>query len=490
MADPTPAELAHSEPSRHRFRVTIAATLGDTPELTDGSGHQPPPSSSRARNRRQDREIARLAVPAFAALISEPVFLLADAAIVGHLGTPQLAALGIAGVVIQTVVGLFVFLAYGTTSSVARSIGAGDRRDALSLGVDGLWLALLIGVALVAVTVVATPAIVAAFDAGPQVTRFAIAYLGIAAFGILALLVMFAATGVLRGLQDTKTPLAVAIAANVVNIALNLLFVYGFGWGIRGSAAGTLVAQGAAAAVIVYVVVGAARKSGASLRPHRRGVVAAWRVGVPLMVRTLTLRAALLLTVYVAATISTPAVAAHQVAFTIWTFLAFALDAIAIAGQAITGKLLGASDAAGARAATRRMIWWGVVCGFGLGGLIAVSRPLVVPLFSPDAQVQDLLAGVLLIVAVHQPVAGIVFVLDGVLIGAGDGRYLAWAGLVNLLAFVPMAVVVMVTDGSLTALWWAFSGFMVIRMLTLLWRARTDRWLVLGAAPSSRQDAG
>jgi putative MATE family efflux protein len=441
----------------------------------------------RRSRRAQDREIARLALPAFAALISEPLFLLADAAIVGHLGTAQLAALGIAGTVVQTAVGLFVFLAYGTTSTVARSVGAGDRRGALEVGIDGIWLAVVIGALAGAVTAVLTPQIVAAFGPSEAVRDYATTYLRIAAFGIPSLLLLFAATGVVRGLQDTRTPLYVAVAANLVNIALNLLFVYGFDWGIAGSALGTLVAQTAGAVALVLVVLRAARRFGASARPHGPGVAAAWRGGVPLIVRTLTLRLALLLATYVAATISTPAVAAHQVAFTIWTFLAFSLDAIAIAGQAITGRLLGAGDATAARAATRRMMWWGVVGGFALCALLILTRPFVVPLFSPDPQVQDLLATVLLIAALHQPVSGVVFVLDGVLIGAGDGRYLAWAGVINLACFVPMALAVPWLGGGLPALWWAFTGFMVIRMLTLLWREQGDAWLVLGVSPSSRR---
>ena len=485
-------DLARQRPSRRPFPTDFRDTPDDTPTLpgrlsadeTDAS------ASSRAARREQDREIARLAVPAFAALISEPLFLLADAAIVGHLGTAQLAALGIAGVVVQTAVGLFVFLAYGTTSTVARSVGAGDRGGALSVGIDGIWLAVIIGALAAGVTVALTPVIVDAFGPGDDVTGYATTYLRIAAFGIPALLLLFAATGVLRGLQDTRTPLVVAVAANLANIGLNLLFVYGFGWGIAGSAAGTLMAQGIAALVLVTVVVRGARRYGAALAPHRPGVVAAWVTGVPLIVRTLTLRLALLLATYVAASISTPAVAAHQVAFTIWTFLAFALDAIAIAGQAITGRLLGAADAVAARAATRRMMGWGVLCGTVLGALLVVTRPLIVPLFTTDPDVQRLLALVLLIAALHQPVAGIVFVLDGVLIGAGDGRYLAWAGVVNLAAFVPLALGVLWLGGGIGWLWWAFSAFMLMRMITLLWRARSDAWLVLGASPAARGRTG
>ncbi len=440
-----------------------------------------------AAARAHDKEIARLAVPAFAALISEPLFLLADAAIVGHLGVAQLAALGIAATVLQTVVGLFVFLAYGTTSTVARNVGAGNQRAALSAGIDGMWLSLLIGALTGGLVLALTPVIVGGFSPTPPVHEFAVTYLRIAALGVPALLLMFAATGVLRGLQDTRTPLYVAVAANLVNIALNVLFVYGLEWGIAGSALGTLAAQGTAAIILAYVVVRAARRLSASLVPHRGGVGTAWRIGVPLMLRTLTLRATLLIATYVAASLSTASLAAHQVAFTLWTFLTFALDAIAIAGQAITGRLLGAGDAVGARAATRRMLGWGALSGVVLGVLLLAARPLVVPLFSPDAGVQDLLSAVLIVVALHQPVSGVVFVLDGVLIGAGDGRYLAVAGVVTLLTFAPMAFAVLWLDGGLVWLWWAFTAFMVIRMATLLWRARSDEWLVLGAATPTRR---
>ncbi len=436
--------------------------------------------------RQQDREIARLAVPAFAALISEPLFLLADSAIVGHLGTSQLAALGVAGVVVQTVVGIFIFLAYGTTSTVARHLGAGDTGRALAVGVDGAWLALLLGAVAAVGTLALSRPVVDGFTSDPSVRHYALTYLHIAAFGIPALLVMLAATGVLRGLQDTRTPLAVAVTANLVNIALNVSFVYGLGWGIAGSALGTLTAQTTAAVVIGYVVVRAARRHGARLSPQRVGIAAAWRVGVPLVVRTLTLRAALLTATYVAAAISTTAVAAHQVAFTVWTFLTFALDAIAIAGQAITGRLLGAGDAVAARAATRRMMAWGLLAGLVLGALLAAARPVVVPLFTTDPQVRALVSTVLLIAALHQPVSGVVFVLDGVLIGAGDGRYLAWAGLATLVVFVPLALAVLWAGGGLTWLWWAFTAFMLARLATLLWRERGDAWLVLGAAAPTR----
>ena len=387
-------------------------------------------------------------------------------------------------------IGVFVFLAYGTTSQVARQFGAGDRRAALAIGNDGLWLAAALGVATAALTVAVATPVVAAFGATDAVTDYAVTYLRIAALGIPSLLLMLAATGVLRGLQDTRTPLLVAVAANVANIGLNLLLVYGLDWGIAGSAAGTVIAQSAAAAAIVAVVLRGARRMGVRTRPHLTGLAAAWRGGVPLIVRTMTLRAALILTTFVAASISTVAVAAHQVAFTIWTFLAFALDAIAIAGQAITGRLLGASDAAGARAATRRMIGWGLTVGVILGLLIAASRPLLVPLFTPDDEVQQLLSHVLLVVAAQQPVAGVVFVLDGVLIGAGDGRYLAWAGVATLVAYAPLAGAVWLLGGGLPWLWWTFTVFMIARLVTLVARAAaTAGWCLAqpGEGVASRE---
>ncbi len=445
-------------------------------------GHRHP---DRDRRREWDREILRLAVPAFLALVAEPLFLLADAAIVGHLGTPQLAALGIAGAVVQTAVGLCVFLAYGTTASVARRVGAGDLRGALTQGIDGIWLAVLIGTLTTAVGVPLAPRLVGLFGADPAVTGYAATYLRLAFLGVLPLLVLMAGTGVLRGLQDTRTPLVVAVGGNLANIGLNLALVYGAGLGIAGSAIGTDVAQAGSAAVLVAVVVRAARHEGAVLRPDLGGVRRAARAGVALVVRTLTLRASLLVTTYGAATLGATSVATHQLALTVWTFLAFALDAIAIAAQALTGRALGAGDVAGTRAVTRRMVRWGVLCGLVTGLVLAAAAPLLGGLFTPDPAVRDLLWPVLLSAAVFQPLAGVVFVLDGVLIGAGDGRYLAIGGVVVLAVYAPLALLAVhlapTPMQGLLWLWVAFGvGFIGSRAVILLHRARGTAWLVTG----------
>jgi putative MATE family efflux protein len=436
-------------------------------------------------DRRHDAEIWRLAIPAFLALVAEPLFLLADSAIVGHLGTAQLAGLGIAGVVLQTVVGLCVFLAYGTTASVARSLGAGDRVGALRQGVDGLWLAVVIGVLVTVPVMLAAGPLARAVGASPDAAGPATTYLRLAVLGITPLLLMQAATGVLRGFQDTRTPLVVAITGNLANIALNLLLVYGAGLGIRGSALGSVLAQVGTAAALVTVVVRLTRREGVPLAPQVAGVLTTARTGVPMVVRTLALRAALLATTYAVTHTGSShdvTLAAHQVAFTLWSFLAFVLDALAIAAQALTGRALGAGDVGLARALTGRMVWWGVVVGVVTGvGLAALSPVLGVP-FTDDHAVRHALVGALLVMAVGQPVCGIVFVLDGVLIGAGDGRYLALGSLAVLAAYVPALALAVTLGGGLVWIWVIFSAvFMGARLVVLVRRARGTRWIVTGS---------
>ena len=431
--------------------------------------------------RQHDREIVALALPAFGALVAEPLFLMTDTAIVGHLGTAQLAGLGIASALLMTAVSVFVFLAYATTAAVARRVGAGDLQAAIRQGMDGIWLALLLGAAVVAVALPTAPHLVDLFGASDAATPYAITYLRISVLGIPAMLVVLAATGVLRGLQDTKTPLYVAIVGFVANGALNAGLVYGAGLGIAGSAWGTVIAQCGMAAVYLAVVLRGARKHGASLRPDAAGIRASAQAGVPLLVRTLSLRAILMIATAVAARLGDADIAAHQIILSLWSLLAFALDAIAIAGQAIIGRYLGAGDAQGARDACRRMVEWGIAVGVVLGVLVVITRPAFLPLFTSDPAVKDVALPALVIVALSQPISGIVFVLDGVLMGAGDGPYLAWAMLLTLAVFAPVALLVPVLGGGLTARWATMTLMMTVRMLTLWLRARSGRWIVTGA---------
>ena len=291
----------------------------------------------------------RLAVPAFLALVAEPLFLLADSAIIGHLGVVQLAGLGVASSVLITAAGVFVFLAYATTSVVSRRLGAGDLRGAISEGLDGLWLAVGLGVVTAVCVGLAAEPLCAWFGASAEVQEQAVTYLRVSAAGIPGMLVVLGATGILRGLQDTRTPLVAAVTGFGANIVLNLVFVYALGLGIAGSALGTVIAQTGMAVGLVTVVVLKAMPLQARLAPHPAGVLRAATGGFPLLVRTLALRAVILVTTAVAARYGDAALAGHQLVSTVWSFLAFALDALAIAAQALTGKSLGAGDAAQAR---------------------------------------------------------------------------------------------------------------------------------------------
>lgn len=437
-----------------------------------------------------NRDILRLAVPALGSLVVEPLFLMVDAAMVGHLGLAPLAGLGIASSVLQTIVGLMVFLAYATTPAVARRFGAGDTRGAVSVGIDGMWLALGIGALLAAAGGIASPALVAAFGAAPEVAAQATTYLAISMWGLPAMLVVFAATGLLRGLQDTVMPLWIAGAGFAGNAALNAVFMYGLGWGIAGSAAGTVVAQWAMVAAYVVVIGRLARRHGAPLRPHRAGIGGSARSGGWLFVRTLSLRLSLLLTVGVATGLGTHELAGWQVVFTISSTAAFALDALAIAAQALIGKHLGAGDPASVRVVLRRTLAWGAWFGLALGAAIAALSGVLGLVFTGDAELAALIQPTLVLMAVGQPLAGVVYVLDGVLMGAGDARYLALAGVLNLVPFLPaLWLIAALAPSGAAGLAWLTIGFfgvyMAARAVTLGARVRGRRWMTVGEPAAS-----
>ncbi|MBG6212532.1 putative MATE family efflux protein [Cryobacterium sp. CAN_C3] len=418
--------------------------------------------------------------------MAEPMFLLADSAMVGHLGTTPLAGLGLASAVLQTIIGLMVFLAYSTTPAVARWLGAGDTRRAVSVGIDGLWLAVGLGVVLAAGGLLATPALVGAFGAEAAVTADAATYLGISMFGLPAMLLVFAATGLLRGLQDTRTPLYVAGIGFGANVALNYVFIYLLGWGIAGSAVGTVVAQWGMVAVYLVVVATHARRHSAPLRPHRAGLLLGARSGGWLFLRTLSLRAAILLAVFTAAQQGSPELAAFQIAMTLFATLAFALDALAIAAQALVGRGLGAGDVEGVRAVLRRCLEWGVLAGLALAAVVIGTSGVLGHAFTSAEAVTSLLPLTLIVLGASVPLGAVVFVLDGVLIGAGDARYLALTGLVNLTVFVPLAAAVLVWapagEGGLAWLMAAFAlGYLGARAVTLSLRARSAKWMLIGA---------
>ncbi len=435
------------------------------------------------------REVFRLALPALGALIAEPLFLLTDTAMVGHLGAPALASLGLAGVILQTLVGLMIFLAYATTPRVARLLGAGDKRSALEAGIDGLWFAAGLGVALALIGAVSGRLLVHPFGADAEVTSGALDYLTISWWGIPGMLLVLAATGVLRGVQDTMTPFRVALVGFSANAILNAVLIYGLGLGLIGSAIGTVIAQWLMAVWLIMVVLRLAGRHQARFSPHLRGVTKTGSLGGWLFIRTLSLRVAFVGATVVAARLGTEELATWHVAFTVFGLLALALDSLAIAAQTLVGHRLGGKKYVEARELVRLLTRYGLIAGVSAGGFLALASPLLATIVTSDQLVRQALIPVLIILALSLPIGGPVFVLDGVLMGAGDVVYLAWTGIVNVAALIPLLWAVSlipqpdteVNTVAVIALQASVGfGYLGARWLTLGLRARQDTWMTVG----------
>ncbi|HEY8583360.1 MAG TPA: MATE family efflux transporter [Capillimicrobium sp.] len=422
-----------------------------------------------------DREIRRLAIPALGALAAGPLYVLADTAIIGHLGTPQLAALALAGALLTTLIDIADFLSYGTTAQVARLHGAGREREAGGYAAQALWLALGTGVLVLAlVQAVAGPAIGLLGGEG-EVARECETYVRIAAFGIPFMLVALAGEGYLRGVSDLRTPLVILVAANALNVALDLVFVYGFGWGLAGSAWGTLIGQACMGAAFAQRMLAAQADSRRPAWARMRPLV---QMGGDLALRSLALLSAFVLGSALAARMGTAQIAAHNIAFQLFLFLALVLDAIAIAGQIIVGRALGAGRAEEAWAASRRMIGWSVVVGGVVMAVLLAGSDLIPRAFTSDEAVIEQARDMWPLFALMQPAAAAIFALDGILIGAGDTRFLAIAMLAALAVFLPLAL----AASTLTALWWALLALMAVRLVTAGARFVRGRWAVVGPA--------
>jgi putative MATE family efflux protein len=427
-----------------------------------------------------DREIFSLALPALGALAAEPLYILVDTAIVGHLGRPQIAALGLAGAVLGSTFAAFNFLAYGTTAVVARASGAGHGERAARLAAQALWLSLGLGAALVVACELAAAPLLDALGAHGRSGDYALTYFRIAALGLPAALVALAGQGYLRGVANLRRPLEIVVAANVANLALELVFVYGLGWGIAGSAAGTAIAQ---AGMGIAFVLELLRPPADSRRPRLAEMAPMLRIGRQIFVRTVALTAAFLLASSVLARMGDAPLGAHQIAIQLFFFLALVLDAVAIAGQVIVGRMLGAGDAAGAYDAAVRMIWLSVALGTAFAAALVASGSWVPRAFTGDAAVlhEAHLAWPLL--ALLQPLGGAVFALDGILIGAGDTRFLMWSMLAaSLLVFVPIALLALAFDWGIVGVWLGLDALVAARLAFLWARFASRRWAVVGFA--------
>jgi len=426
-----------------------------------------------------DREILALALPALGALAAEPLYLLADTAMVGHLGTEQLAALAIAATLLSGAFTLFNFLTYGTTAQVARLSGAAAHADAGRLAAQALWLASAIGVLLTATLAALAVPLVDLMGADGHTAELAVMYLRIGSLGLPFALIALAGQGFLRGVSDLRTPLVIVVVANVANVLLNLLFIYGFDWGLAGSAWATVVAQLGMGVAFVAALL---RAPASSRRPSLARMRPLARIGSEIFVRTTALYASFLVAGAVLARVGNDSLAAHQVAFQLFVFLALVLDAVAIAGQVIVGRSLGAGDAEEAYRAAKRMIELSIAAGAVFAVVMLALTEVLPRAFTSDADVIGELHKIWPLFALMQPANGAVFALDGILIGAGDTRFLMWGMLAaSLLVFVPVALASLALDLGIVGVWCGLVGLIAARLVTCGWRFRGRRWAIVGA---------
>ncbi|HEX5595177.1 MAG TPA: MATE family efflux transporter [Micromonosporaceae bacterium] len=428
------------------------------------------------------RRIAALALPALVVLAAEPLYVLVDTAVVGHLGRVPLAALAIGGTIMTLVAWLGTVMAYGTTGRSARRFGAGDRAGAVTEGVQISWLALTVGLLAVAgMQVAAGPLARTLAGGGTDVAAAAAQWLRIAVLGVPGLLLAAAGNGWLRGVQDLRRPLLFVLGPNALSAVLCPLLVYPLGFGLVGSAMANAIAQTLSGLLFVRALI----RERVPLRPRPAVIRQQLILSRDLLVRGLAFQASFLSATTVAARFGAATVAAHQIALQLWFFTALALDALAIAAQALVGAALGGGDAAGARWVARRIAVSGAVCGIAFAVLIGLGAGIVPSWFSTDTQVREqaMIAWPWLVAL--QPLGGVVFALDGVLIGAGDVRYLRNLTIVAALgAFLPAIWLTYALNLGLGGIWVGLTLFVVVRLVALLLRLRSGRWAVTGLAPS------
>jgi putative MATE family efflux protein len=432
-----------------------------------------PPGRRRARLTPTDRRIVRLAVPALGSLAVEPLYVLVDTAVVGRLGTDPLAGLALAATVLSFVVAGSNFLTYGTTEQVASRVGAGEPAAAADVGVQAMWLSVVVGVPAAAVLAIAARPIAAALGGSGDVLDLAVVYLRISAGGIPFVLVTLAAQGVLRGHSNYTTPLLVLLVSNLANVALELLFVYGLDLGVAGSAWSTVICQ-AGAAIAFLVAVRRILRPARHRRPDRLAMAPLATAG-----RHLLLRVGSMLGVFggataVAARIDAATLAAQQIVMSMFSFLALGLDALAVPAQTLVAQDLGRRDPIGAADVSSRSARLATAAGLMLGGLLAVASPVLPHVFTDDAAVIDRASTGLVWLAVALVPGAIAFAYDGVLIGAGDYRFLGFAALGYLVVMAPVAAILLTVEGlGIGGIWAAMAGWMVLRATVNHHRATT-----------------
>jgi putative MATE family efflux protein len=424
------------------------------------------------------KQLLSLAVPALGVLAAEPLYLLVDTAVVGHLGAVPLAALSVAAIVLAQVSTQLTFLSYGTTARAARLHGAGRRSDAVAEGVQATWLAVFVGAFLLVVGQVLAQPIANALSGEQQVADAAVGWLRIALFGVPLILITMAGNGWMRGVQDTMRPLRYVLAGNGLSALLCPILVHVLGMGLEGSAIANVVAQVVSAAMFIRALI----VERVPLRPEFAKMRAQLALGRDLVLRGLAFQACWISATIVASHTSTATVGAHQVVLQLWIFLALVLDSLAIAAQSLVGEALGAEDEERARKVAWQVTGYGLAFGVVLGVLFATLAGILPRVFTPDASVLAEIPHAWWFFVALQPICGVVFALDGVLLGAGDAAFMRNSTLLAAIAgFLPLIWAAWIFEWGLAGIWTGLAAFMVVRLVAVLSRTRSGRWAVVGA---------
>jgi len=427
------------------------------------------------------RQIVQLALPALGVLAAEPLYLLFDTAVVGRLGALSLAGLAIGGLILGMVGSDLTFLSYGTTARSARYFGAHDRASAVAEGVQATYMGLGLGVLIVVVVQAAAVPLVSAIAGSADIAHAALPWLRIAILGAPAILVSLAGNGWLRGVQDTVRPLRYVVTGFGLSALLCPLLVYGWLGLPRLELAGSAVANLAGQWLAALLFGRALLAERVPLRPRRAVLRAQVVMGRDLVVRTLAFQVCFVSAAAVAARFGAAAVAAHQVVLQLWSFLALVLDSLAIAAQALVGAALGAGDAPLARAVARRVTVWSAIAAGALSVVFAVGSSVLPALFTDDKSVLAAIGVPWWFLVAQLPFAGIVFALDGVLLGAGDAAFMRTATVISaLVGFLPLTWLSLVFGWGLAGIWSGLSMFIVLRLIFVGWRAVSGRWAVTG----------
>lgn len=427
------------------------------------------------------RRILGLALPALGVLVAEPLYLLFDTAVVGRLGALALAGLAVGGLILTLVSTQLTFLSYGTTARAARMHGAGDGPGAVREGIQATWLALGIGTAIVVVMQVLAAPVTELIAGSDDIASAALEWLRIGLFGAPLILVGMAGNGWMRGVQNTLRPLRFVVAGLLVSAVLCPLLVHGLAGAPRLELVGSAIANVAGQSVAAVLFIAALVREGESVAPEPTVMRKQLVLGRDLIARSLAFQACFVSAAAVASRFGAASVAAHQVVLQLWNFIALTLDSLAIAAQALVGAALGAGHAPEAKRLAWRITAWSTVFSLVLAAVFAAGHALIPQIFTADPEVLDQVGAAWWFFVAVMPLAGVAFALDGVLLGAGDAAFLRNATLGSaVVGFLPLIWMSLAFDWGLAGIWTGLFLFLALRTLSVVWRAASGKWAVVG----------